>query len=130
MEASDGCSFWEKASCRSDSSQVITLPQTPLNLSQVKAVKKRLTQCQWHHLVNKATKGVRPLRLPAGRAAQVWTGRVRAAEHGCKLPEREGRERISSVLILPFVKQHVENDLNCELFAELDSVLFHSLAET
>lgn len=44
---------------------------------------------------------------------------------------KEGEEgRTSSVLILPFVKQHVENDLPCELFAELDSVLFHSLAKT
>lgn len=50
------------------------------------------------------------------------------AEKRHTLPEREGP--LSSVLILPFVNQHVENDLRCELFAELDSVLFHSQAET
>lgn len=107
-------------------------------------MKKRLTQCQQLlgtraciscHPVNKATKGPGAVRLLlAGKAAQQSVKMVRC---NCRAElqtpgerERERRERTSSVLILPFVKQHVENDLHCELFAELDSVLFHSLAET
>lgn len=92
--------------------------------------------CSLYYMVNKATEEVKPLHLPTSRAERQS---ARAAE--CSLraepqtpPVKGKRERggewISSVLILPFVKQHVENDLHCELFAELDSVLFHSRAET
>ena len=55
------------------------VPQTPLNLSQGRAWKTWLTQYQWLLAmracilccpVNKATKGVKPLRLAASKAAQ------------------------------------------------------------
>lgn len=73
----------------------------------------------------------RCLALP-GRRGGIRALAGRGLGAGLQTPREGERERgrTSSVLILPFVEQHVENDLRCELFAELDSVLFHSRAET
>lgn len=77
------------------------------------------------YLANEAAAGIRALPGLQRLSNVAWG----AGLHTPRERERE-RGRTSSVLILPFVEQHVENDLHCELFAELDSVLFHSRAET